>query len=353
MKASDFLHWWRSQLSELMPAALRGSWQDAKTRLVLRIDGNSVELRSPAPGPAARIELPESGDAARPATVDDFLSQLRGRPQRVSLVLAANAYLLRRLTLPRAAQANLAEAVGYQLPQLTPFTASQLIYACGETPDSPAEGPISVWLVAVPRQRVARALALIDQAPPDGYLALRQPPAAGEDVELTWRLPEASSFSQHRVRLAWLGLLGLWLGVLGLHLYHQQQAQTRLDEALDELRARAHEVGNLRDRLAVAKAQADRLTALKQSAHSPLVLLDALTEQLDDQTWLQGFDLRGGGLTLRGITTSPATLIETLEASAMLQDVRFDAAITRDRRSQGDRFNINAKLESPAPEGSS
>ena len=205
----------------------------------------------------------------------------------------------------------------------------------------------------MPRQRVARALALIDQAPPDGYLALRQPPAAGEDVELTWRLPEASSFSQHRVRLAWLGLLGLWLGVLGLHLYHQQQAQTRLDEALDELRARAHEVGNLRDRLAVAKAQADRLTALKQSAHSPLVLLDALTEQLDDQTWLQGFDLRGGGLTLRGITTSPATLIETLEASAMLQDVRFDAAITRDRRSQGDRFNINAKLESPAPEGSS
>ena len=75
------------------------------------------------------------------------------------------------------------------------------------------------------------------------------------------------------------------------------------------------------------------------------MLLDMLTQQLDDRTWLQGLELRGQRLTLRGISSSPATLLETLEASRLLQNVRFEAAITRDGRGQGDRFNISAQLE--------
>ncbi len=353
MNIAEFFHWWRSQLVELMPPALRGSWQDSRSRLTLRIRRNTVELQSPTRGDSARVTLPPGDAAVRPPEAEAFLSRLRGRPQRISLVLSPDDYLLRELTLPRAAQGNLAEAVGYQLPQLTPFSASQLIYACGETADSPADGPLSAWLVAVPRQRVARALALVGETPPEGYLPLRQPPAPGEDVELVWRVAETSAAGQQRWRLAWLGLAALWVGVLGLHLYHQQQAQARLDQTLAELRSQAQEVGELRDRLAVASAQAQRLGALKQSAYSPLVLLDALTEQLDDQTWLQGFDLRDGRLTLRGISTSAATLIETLEATPMLRDVRFDAAITRARRSEGDRFNISAQLEAPPLENGS
>ncbi len=353
MTVGEFVQWWRSQLMESMPAALRRPWQDARTTLVLRLDGSTLELRSPALRTVARVELTAADANAPPAAVDDFIAQLPGRPQRLSLVLAPDEYLLRRLTLPRAARENLAEAVGYQLPQLTPFPASQLIYACGEAADSPPEGPLSVWLIAVPRQRIARALALIGQTPPDGYLPLRQPPPAGEPVELSWRLPEASALGRHSQRFAWLGLVALWLGVLGLHLYHQQQAQAGLDEILDGLHQRALRVAELRDRLAAAEAQAAKLAALKQSTHPPLVVLDALTEQLDDHTWLQGFDLRDARLTLRGISDAPATLIETLEATAVLQDVRFDAAITRDGRSQGDRFNISAQVESPVREGGS
>jgi len=353
VKPGEFFHWWRTQLVDMMPAALRGSWQDTRATLTLHIDGNRLELRSAALGKAVSFELPDGPEAARPVVVDDFMAQLPGRPQRISLVLGAQEYLLLRTTLPRAAQGNLAEAVGYQLPQLTPFSAGQLIYACGETPDSPPEGPLSVWLVAVPRQRVARALALIGQTPPEGYLPLRDAPRSGAPVELAWRLPEASTFSRHRSRLAWLGLAGLWIGVLGLHIYHQQQAQSSLDQTLESLQARALRVGELRDRLAAAEAQVAKLATLKQSTYSMLAVLDALTEQLDDQTWLQGFDLRDGRLTLRGISAAPAVLIETLEASPVLKDVRFEAAITRDGRSQGDRFNISAQLELRAREGGS
>jgi general secretion pathway protein L len=348
----EFLYWWRNQLLELMPATLRRSWQGAKTTLILGIDGSTVTLRSPSLDTRTSCDLPNDTQTIRPASVDKFLSRLP-RPERLLLQLAPNEYLLRRLTLPRAAQANLAEAVGYQLPQLTPFTASQLVYACGETGDSPPDGPISVWLVAVPRQRIERALALIDQTPPDGYLPLRQPPQPGEPLELSWRLQGASSHSQQRMRLAWLGLVVLGCGVLGLHLYHQHQAQTELDKILDELRVRVPRVGELRDRLTAAEAQAAKLARLRQSTPSALTVLEVLSEQLDDQTWLQGFDLRDGRLTLRGISESPATLIETLEDTEVLRDVRFGSAITRDGRSEGDRFNLSARVEPAVREGGS
>ena len=139
--------------------------------------------------------------------------------------------------------------------------------------------------------------------------------------------------------------------MFGLHVHRQQQTQQQLDAELKELRARAVEVSDLRDRLSVARAQLDELTRHRTSARSPLVLLDTLTQRLDDQTWIQGLDLRGDDLRLRGISTAPASVIETLEASTLLQEVRFEAAITRDGRGQGERFNVSARLEAPAQDG--
>ena len=103
----------------------------------------------------------------------------------------------------------------------------------------------------------------------------------------------------------------------------------------------------LRDRLDQARSQAKWLSEHRQQAISPLMLIDTLTRQLDDQSWLQGLELKGRHLTLRGISSSPAALLETLEASRLLRDVKFQAAITRDSRAQGDRFNISARLERP------
>ena len=351
MTADEFFLWWRAQLAEIIPASLRGSWHNTKTSVLLSIDGNSLELSTPSTGAPAKFDLTANEDAARPKALQEFLSSLPGSPQRIRLNLAPAEYLSRQLTLPRAAKPNLAEAVRYQLPQLTPFSADQLLYACGEHPDSPADGPLSVWLVAIPRERVARALRLIGQSPPDSPLALRHPPAAGEPLALSWRVAETSRTPQHRKRLAWVGLIGLLIGVITLHFVNRQQEQAVLDSTLDEVRSRAVQVGNLRDRLTAANAQTAWLDEHKQSSVSTLALLNELAERLDDKTWLQGLELQGRRVTMRGISSSPATLIETLEASQLLKDVRFESAITRDNRGQGDRFNISAEIELPTEGG--
>jgi len=351
MTAAEFFDWWRTRLSELVPAPLRGSWHSTKTTLTLRIEHNRLQLSALPTKDTAEVKLGAADEMSGQPAVADFLSKLPGRPQRIRLTLGPAEYLLQHLTLPRAAQAHLDEAVSYQLPQVTPFTADQLFYACGEAPDSPANGPLSVWLVAVPSQRIARALRLIGQPPPDNPLPIKIPPAPGEAITVSWSVREQADSSHRRMRIAWSVLLALWLAVLGLHTHNREQAQSTLELTRDELRARAVEVGRLRDRLEHANSQATWLVQRREQAISPLMLLDALTQQLDDQTWLQGFELSGQRLTLRGISSSPAALLETLEASKLLRDVKFEAAITRDGRGQGDRFSISARLEPAAQDG--
>lgn len=346
MTADEFFTWWRSQLTELVPASLRGSWHDAKTAIQVHMQGNTVALSTPTDASTTTFQMPAAG-AERPAQLTGFMARMRGTPQRIRLSLAPEEYLLRRLTLPRAAQAHLAEAVRYQLPQLTPFAADQLLYACGETADSPADGPLSVWLVAVPREPVARALGLIDQQPPDDLLPVRKPPDAGEPLTMSWSVVEGSATPQRRWQLAWLMLIILWVGAVGMHVHNGQQQQAVLDSELSAVRGQALEVSDLRNRITLAEQQVRWLSEHKQSAVSPLALLNELAERLDDETWLQGLEIQGQRVTLRGVSSSPATLIETLEASSLLQDVRFEAAITRDSRAQGDRFNISARIQAP------
>ena len=351
MTAAEFFDWWRTQLSELVPATLRGSWHSAQTTVAVDIGGGKVELSASPAKTTTAIDLHANDEEAQKTLAQSFLAQLPGVPQRIRITLPPDEYLVQRLSLPRAAQGHLNEAVGYQLPQLTPFAADQLLYACGEVPGSAPDGQISVWLVAIPRQRISRALALIGQLPPDGPLPLRAPPPPDERLVVSWPIRETETSPRRRVRLAWAGLAVLWVAVLGIHLNNRQQTQETLDLTRDGLRARAIEVSRLRDRLDSTESQMSWLSQRRQERVSLLMLLDTLTRQLDDQTWLQGLELRGRRLNLRGISSSPATLLETLEASELLRNVRFEAAITRDGRGQGDRFNISARLEAPVQDG--
>jgi Tfp pilus assembly protein PilN len=350
MNGALFFSWWRARLGELIPAFLRRRWGSAKAGITLAIDAGRLRISSAnSPQPVTVALSPENPVERRPE-VEALLGALPGGPQQIRLVLEPHDYLSRRFSLPRAARGNLAEAVGYQLPQLTPFSADQLLYACGETEDSPTGGALSVWLVAVPRDRVERALAVIDQSPPENPLRLPTPPAPGEPLSLTWRASAPSPTAQRSMRLAWVALVALWIGVLGIHLYKQEQQQRMLDETLADLRTKAATVSRLHDRLSTVRTRLGQLSQLKANETSPLTVLDQLSQLLDDDTWLLGLELRRDQLTLRGVSASPASLIETLEATEILEDVSFESAITRDGRSEGDRFNISATLESPQPE---
>jgi general secretion pathway protein L len=338
MTVRQFLRWWGAQLLSLLPSALRRNPAAGRTVSVL-IDQSRVEVRVPGAGKTEPLSVEEAR-----------LIDLHGKVDAVAVQLGPKDYLVRHLTLPRLALSNLAETVGYQIPKLLPFTRDQVLFACGSS-DAPAPaGQASVWLAAVPRRRLQTHLAALDIDLPDSPIVPHEPPTAGQPMGFSWRLTRQSQRQAFVRRALWLGLAATWLVAIGLLVHDQQREYDALLAVHDDLRKDAVAVGKLRERLDLAEAQFDALMQRRQVGVSPLGLLNELTTVLDDGTWLINLELQGDELSLQGVSTTPAALIETLEDSSLLSAVRFDAAITQAGREAGSRFNISAKTSSPSPE---
>jgi general secretion pathway protein L len=338
MTLRQFLRWWGGQLSSLLPAGLSGDTV-AGRRLTLSVDQARIEVLAPG----AQNETAVSVEEAR-------LMQLGGRVDAVTLHIGPRDYLVRQLTLPRIALSNLAETVGYQIQKLLPFNRDQVLYACG-TSDAPApDGQVAIWLAAIPKRTLQPPLDALDIALPDNPINLREPPTAGQPLQFSWRLARQDSRKTYVQKGLWLGLAATWALAIGLLVHDQQRQYDALLATHDALRGEAVNVGRLRERLDLAQSQFDAIVQRRRDAVSVLGLLGALTETLDDDTWLINLELQGSDLALQGVSAKPAALIETLEDSELLSDVRFEAAITQAGREAGSRFNISAKAAPASPE---
>jgi general secretion pathway protein L len=352
MNLKDFLDWWFAQLRSLVPDAWSGFLQRREPAMAIAVDHDMVRITPVAGGDGVVYSLATLDPFRDRGLAKEDLGQSAGMPQRISMTVSPRNYLLRDVTVPRAARGHFAETVGYQISTLTPFTSDAVLYACGEKPHVPAEGPVPGWLVIVPLQPVLQALSLVDQAPPENPLALAAPPAPGEPLSVSWRITDPHNRPHTSRRFVWLGLAFVWVLAIGLHLYNRENDRSALEEQLAELRQEANEVITLRANM---DASVDRLrwvSERKSEAFSSLVVVNALAELLDDDSWLQRLDFDGENLTLTGVSKTPSTLIETLEASSTFEAVRFDA-LTRDRRNAADRFNLSAKLQKQPDDGDS
>ena len=349
MRLQALLTWWGGQLHDLIPQRRHDLWRQRRATITLQISEHLVTFSGPGPRGLETCELSFDDVGERADVVDAFVASLSKPLRRLAVVLAPNQYLSQRLTLPRVARAHLSETVGYQLPKVTPFTTDQVLYACGELPEATADGPLSVWLLVVPRQRLVQAMALLNRPAPTSPLPVAAPPQPGEPLEMAWNIEESHGAARRR-RLVWIGLLCAWIAAFGLHLRNQYVAKDELHETLAELQTESRQVIALRERLAQSAAQLEHVGKLKQASTSSLVLLDTLAKLLDDKTWLQRLDLDSNNLALMGISSSPSALIEKLEASAAFEGVRLDA-FTRDNSTQADRFNLSAVVRPPANGG--
>ncbi len=338
MTLRQFLKWWGEQLLSLLPAKL---WRNTavRRRITFFIDQSNVQVSAPGIGNGEPVNLGEAQ-----------LAGLHDKVDAISVQLGPKDYLVRHLTLPKLALSNLAESVGYQIPKLLPLSRDQVLFACGVADQPAPDGQASVWLAAIPRQRLASHFAGLDVALPVNPIKLDEPPAAGQPLSFSWRIAERNHRQLRRRRALWLGLAVTWAATITLLVYTQHRERQALLEIHSTLRKEAAAVSQLRERLDVAEAQLGAVLQRRQERVSTLQLLTELTETLDDGTWLVNLELQGEKLSLQGVSSTPAALIEALDSSNLLSDVRFEAAITQASRDAGSRFNISAKVQGSAPE---
>ena len=128
--AGQFFRWWGEELRNAMPARLRTRMQYARRRLLIQVADGEIALS------IENAEAIQSLDSL--STEQDVqLQQQRTREMLLQhelsevsrdLLLPQDAVLNTQVVMPLAAEANLRQALAYEMDRHTPFEAGEVFY---------------------------------------------------------------------------------------------------------------------------------------------------------------------------------------------------------------------------------
>lgn len=348
-----FLAWWGGELRGLLPARVRElmAGESRQVLLGLHEDGVGVAL---AHGETVREleRLPAGDPAGLPGALSAALDDRQQALPRV-LLLPPPQVLRRTLSLPAAALENLRAVVGFELDRQTPFKPDQVYYDCRVQRREPGARNASVELVLVPRAvldrqleqlgPLAATLSGVDALDADGR------PLGVNLLPAERRLRRANRRLMLDLALAAAALLLLWLAAWQT-LDNRRAAVDELQAVVDQRRAEARQVNQLREALSDAVEGANFLSVQRERQPLMVVLLAELTQILPDDTYLERFSFDDGQINLTGQSSQAAQLVGLLQGSERLRSPALAGSIQPDARTGKDRFTVTAGYGAPAPE---
>jgi general secretion pathway protein L len=279
--------------------------------------------------------------------------QLQSQPFEVRL--DGSRVLSKILKLPAASSSYLDPIVRHQLDRVTPWAADRVVYDFAIAEDEPAtDGQIAVRLVATARDVL------------DGVM--KRLTAAGIDVDIvgttedpidrpsTVNLLQAErsgprALLRRKVQNALVAILliGVSLSILtGWRLYAVNATASDIQAEMDNVRG---EIDSARAGMSLSDSR-QRLLAQKQDEMPVVVLIDKLSQTIPTNTYLTELNVENGAVHLVGLTNDAPALLEVLDSSDTLTDVRFAAPTTRDEGASQDRFEIAGRFKPAAPDTS-
>lgn len=348
-----FFAWWGSELAPLVPERIRQHWMPPKPQLwVVPAETGGGDLRI--------LKVGESPSVADVFGAGEDLELLRGRWREllagfedgrpeVCLCLHEQDVLALPVELPAAVEANLAQALQFQVDQVSPFTPDQVYIDHKIASIDQEHGRLQVELRMVPRGAVD---SLLERVQAIGVVVHRVDTLrAGDDIE-----PEGFNLlpderrpryvhARARFNLMLAGALVLLAGlVMAQSLILRERTVQRLTEDADLLRAEARQVMALQQRLEDSLLAANFLSEKRASQPAAIELLAETTRLLPDDIWLQRFQLQGKEMTVQGLTNGSQRVIGLLNESELLRDTEIRGNITMDPRSGKERFTTTSQV---------
>jgi len=338
-----FWAWWTGEIVAVCPEPIRVALSGQNRRLRVDVDGHNFIVSIEDAGGRHEIERLSRSVAT------DGEPRLPTDVEVIQLVLPAEAVLVRRLSLPLAVEENLREGISYQIDQQTPFNPEQVYFDCHIVSRDRAAQTMAVELVAARRDYVDALiadLADIGITPDEVEIARKAgPPVPANNLLPARRRRNTRALLVRHRNLAWLTVNLLLLAATLIIPLAQKQATLRvLEPELQQamlLAAQGAEVRNEVEQLVMAS---EYLQKKKQAEPLTLRTLDEITRRLPDHSWLIRIDIDGREVRLQGQSSASASLIQLLEASAMLENVRFASPVTRIGTTNEDHFQISANL---------
>ena len=288
-----------------------------------------------------------------PALPDGWRTALRG--SRIEVMLMPDRFLSRPLELPKQAVEFLDAMMRSQLDRLTPWAVNEAVFG-STAPVTMSGDRIRTTVIAAPKAafdpliRLAeswRAGSIVLFAAPAAVLTtLDDPHDATGGTRLSEQRLRGSLDAAHvsRVLTAVLAAAAVAAmlsvaaaGIMGGTLDEQQRL---LSQRIAERRAAL--------RLDLTGSDNPALSSLlrrKQETAAGVMLLEALSKILPDNTYVTELRIEKDKLHIVGMTQDAPALVKLIEESAHFTHATFFAPTTRSPDDRGERFHIEAGIK--------
>ncbi len=328
----------------VLPASLRRQIGALHRRLLLRLDGDGLQLRA---------LFDEQSTPIGTVPVDDelLLEQLRLRLDETAgnvprwLLLDIGQTLRPVLSVPASAESRLREMMAHEIDRQTPFSLDQVSFEPRVLARDAVSRQLRVELVVLPKLRLDAALAQL------GPMATG---LAGVDVvdghgqalgvnllPISDRTARADAARRANRWLAAVAVLALFAS-MWLALGNRQAAFETQTASLAAATAQARDVRKLRNELDGSIRAANFLALNRAQQPTMLELLADLTRRIPDTTWLEKIAVNGGNVVLLGQSSQASALVGLLQESPLVKKPTLTGSVQRDPRTGKERFTLTA-----------
>ena len=331
-------------------------WLDSVASAVVAVLGwlaapRLVRLAEQANG-TFTIQAPAGKSPFTPVKISNGVASCSGetaavlKGSQVELAMRPEQFFFRALELPRRASEFLDGIVRAQIDRITPWTASEAVVGWSK-PTDVASDKISVTIAAAPRAQIIPLTQAVGGLGVKSIFVSTTPPNAGNGAIRVFEQSAAGALEVRQVRrllVAGLVISALLAGlaiaadvVVGGDLQSRQNdVSRRIAERRGIIRA-----GND----AVANSALAKLARRKNQTPADVIVLEALSNVLPDNTYVTELRIEGDKVQVVGITNDAPSLIRLIEQSPHFSRATFFAPTTRSPSDPGDRYHIEARIK--------
>ena len=345
---NELFAWWIGQLSDCLPKRWRRAAVSMQDCLAITPVGpvGSAPTRVSVSTWVRNRETPlgefqiDAGDLAGIAIPS-------GLP--VVLRLADSTVLCKIVTLPLAAERDLAQVLAFEMDRETPFAADEVVWGYRVVGRDRQRGQLTVRLRLTSRAGLAPLFGALSR---DGMPVTRVEIAGGADDGFTLPLnTDAERPARRRgvIRLLRPVSVGICLTLVLLAaaapFVRQRRDVARLDREIAVARSAAEQAERLRRDIDRLKDAGDVVKKERAAAGDPLAVLAALTAALPDDTYLTELQQQEHKVTFGGRSAAASRLIGAIAKSDELHNPVFVAPVTRMEATHQEVFSISAETQ--------
>jgi general secretion pathway protein L len=334
--------WWIGQLNDCIPTRWRLGTASAQDRMTITPVGPlSPDLE--AVSVSAWAKSKETPLGRLQVAGHDLGNWPSASRLPVVLRLSDNDVLCKTISLPLAAEHDLAQVLAFEMDRETPFDVGEVYWSHRVVNRDRQRGQLSVRLRLVSRALLAPLLEALTDG---GIPVQRMEIAGGVDEGLALPLgtdtaPPARWAAARTLRWASIAtVVGLAVLVAAMPFIRQAQNIASLDGKIAAGRDAAALAAQLRRDIERLQGAGDVIKNERVAAGDPLAMLAALTTALPDDTYLTELQQQQHKVIFGGRSAAASRLIAAVSKSNDLHNPVFAAPVTRMEATHTEVFSI-------------